>query len=141
VHPDWAPLGAARFKELIEGNFFKANRFFRVIDSFMAQFGIHANPKLAAEWKTKTMEDDPVKEKNSRGFVSFATSGKNSRTTQMFINFKDNHNLDGMGFSPFAKISSGMDVVDSLFKGYGEGAPSGSGPEQNRIQSEGNRYC
>lgn len=140
VHPDWAPLGAARFKELIDANFFKANRFFRVIDGFMAQFGIHANPKIAAEWKGKTLQDDPVKEKNSRGFVSFATSGKNSRTTQMFINFKDNHNLDGMGFSPFAKISSGMDVVDQLFKGYGEGAPSGKGPEQGRIQSEGNRY-
>ena len=108
---NWAPLGAARFKELIDANFFKANRFFRVIDGFMAQFGIHANPKIAAEWKTKTMEDDPIKEKNSRGMVSFATSGKNSRTTQMFINFKDNHNLDGMGFSPFARISSGMDVV------------------------------
>merc|ERR1711907_191855 len=140
VHPDWAPLGAARFKELIDSDFFKGARFFRVIEGFMAQFGIHANPKIAAEWKTKTLQDDPVKEKNARGMVSFATSGKNSRTTQMFINFKDNTNLDGMGFSPFAKVKTGMDVVDSLYKGYGEGAPSGKGPEQGRIQSEGNRY-
>jgi len=140
VHPDWSPLGAARFKELIETDFFKAARFFRVIEGFMAQFGIHANPKIAAEWKTKTLTDDPVKESNTRGMLSFATSGKDSRTTQMFINFKDNANLDGMGFSPFAKITKGMDVVDKLYKGYGEGAPSGKGPEQGRIQSEGNRY-
>merc|ERR1719506_186157 len=87
VHPDWAPLGAARFQEMIEADFFKGARFFRVIEGFMAQFGIHANPKIAAEWKSKTLEDDPVKEKNTRGMVSFATSGKDSRTTQMFINF------------------------------------------------------
>jgi len=141
VHPDWAPLGAARFRELIEADFFKGLRFFRVISGFMAQFGIHGNPKIAAEWKTKTLKDDPVKGSNSRGMVSFATSGKDSRTTQMFINFGDNANLDGMGFSPFAKVKSGgMDVVDKIFKGYGEGAPSGKGPEQGRIQSEGNKY-
>jgi len=107
----------------------------------MAQFGIHANPKVAAEWKAKTMQDDPVKESNKRGFVSFATSGKDSRTTQMFINFGDNTNLDGMDFSPFAQVVKGMDdTVDKLYKGYGEGAPSGQGPEQGRVQSEGNRY-
>merc|ERR1711939_1133595 len=116
VHPEWSPLGAARFKELIDSNFFKAARFFRVIDGFMAQFGIHANPKIAAEWKTRTMQDDPVKESNKRGYISFATSGKNSRTTQMFINFRDNSNLDGMGFSPFAKVVKGMDVVDRIYK-------------------------
>eukprot|EP00658_Telonema_sp_P-2_P085493 TRINITY_DN9758_c0_g1_i6.p2 TRINITY_DN9758_c0_g1~~TRINITY_DN9758_c0_g1_i6.p2 ORF type:complete len:189 (-),score=52.83 TRINITY_DN9758_c0_g1_i6:176-742(-) len=141
VHPEWAPLGAARFEELIDSNFFKGARFFRVIDGFMAQFGIHGNPKIAAEWKTKTMKDDPVKESNKRGFVSFATSGKDSRTTQMFINFSDNANLDSMDFSPFAQIVKGMEsTVDNLHKGYGEGAPSGKGPEQGRIQSEGNKY-
>jgi len=141
IHPEWAPLGAARFEEMIDQNFFKATRFFRVIDGFMAQFGIHANPKVAAEWKAKTMQDDPVKESNKRGFVSFATSGKDSRTTQMFINFGDNTNLDGMDFSPFAQVVKGMDdTVDKLYKGYGEGAPSGQGPEQGRVQSEGNRY-
>merc|ERR1711907_344978 len=141
VNPSWAPLGAARFRELIDSNFFKAARFFRVIDGFMAQFGIHANPKIAAEWRDKKLKDDPVKESNKRGMVSFATSGKNSRITQMFINFKDNSNLDGMGFSPFAQVKGdGMAVVDQLYKGYGEGAPSGKGPEQGRIQSEGNKY-
>jgi peptidyl-prolyl cis-trans isomerase A (cyclophilin A) len=89
----------------------------------------------------KTITDDPVVESNKRGHVSFATSGKDSRTTQMFINFGDNANLDGMGFSPFAKIAgSGMDVVDKLYGGYGEGAPSGKGPEQGRVQAEGNKY-
>lgn len=97
----------------------------------MAQFGIHGNPKIAGEWKDKKMTDDPVKESNKRGYISFATSGKDSRTTQMFINFGDNANLDGMGFSPFAKVvGDGMAVVDKIFQGYGEGAPSGSGPEQ-----------
>ena len=95
VNPSWAPLGAARFKELIDSNFFKASRFFRVIDGFMAQFGIHANPKIAAEWKDKKIKDDKVTQKNERGMISFATSGADSRTTQMFINFKDNLNLDG----------------------------------------------
>jgi len=140
VHPDWAPLGAARFKELIDAEFFKSVRFFRVIEGFMAQFGIHGKPLLAAEWKGKTMLDDPVKESNKPGYLSFATSGKDSRTTQMFINFGDNANLDGMGFSPFAKIVDGMDIANQIFKGYGEGAPSGNGPEQGRIQSEGNKY-
>merc|ERR1711934_12046 len=141
VHPDWAPLGASRFAELIDANFFKGARFFRVIDGFMAQFGIHGNPKVAAEWKAKSMKDDPVKQSNKRGFLSFATSGKDSRTTQMFINFKDNTNLDSMDFSPFAQVVKGLEeTVDNLYKGYGEGAPSGKGPEQGRIQSEGNKY-
>ena len=133
VHDDWAPLGAARFKEMVDSNFFAGVRFFRVIENFMAQFGINGNPQLAAEWREKKLSDDPVKESNTRGMVSFATSGPNSRTTQMFINFKDNANLDGMGFSPFAKVVEGMEVVDRIFK-------IGEKPEQGRIQAEGNKY-
>lgn len=133
VHHDWAPLGAARFDSLVEEHFFKGVRFFRVIDNFMAQFGISGNPKKAAVWREKKITDDPVIESNKRGMVSFATSGKDSRTTQMFINFSDNRNLDGMGFSPFAQIVSGMDVVDRIFK-------IGEKPNQGQIQSEGNRY-
>eukprot|EP01006_Ploeotia_vitrea_P012639 TRINITY_DN33434_c0_g1_i1.p2 TRINITY_DN33434_c0_g1~~TRINITY_DN33434_c0_g1_i1.p2 ORF type:complete len:223 (+),score=47.27 TRINITY_DN33434_c0_g1_i1:23-691(+) len=141
VHPEWAPLGAARFKELIDADFFKGVRFFRVIEGFMAQFGIHGKPSIAAEWRDNKLVDDPVVESNARGYISFATSGKDSRTTQMFINFSDNSNLDGMGFSPFAKVVEGMDdCVDQVYKGYGEGAPSGKGPEQGRIQTEGNKY-
>jgi len=135
VHPDWAPLGAARFKEMVEQDFFKGVRFFRVISGFMAQFGIHPKPAIAAEWFGKKLIDDPVIESNKRGYISFATSGKDSRTTQMFINFADNGNLDGMGFSPFGKVlGDGMSVVDRIFAGHGET------PNQGEIQSKGNAY-
>ena len=133
IHTDWAPLGVARMKELLETDFFSGVRFFRVIDNFMAQFGISGKPSVAEEWRSKSITDDPVKESNKRGFVSFATSGQDSRTTQMFINFRDNTNLDGMGFSPFAKVVSGMDVVDRIFK-------VGERPNQGMIQSRGNAY-
>jgi len=133
VHDEWSPLGAARFKEMVEGDFFKGIRFFRVIPGFMAQFGIHGKPSVAAEWKAKQIQDDPVIESNERGHVSFATSGPNSRTTQMFINFGNNANLDGMGFSPFAKVVQGMDVVDRIFN-------IGEKPNQGEIQEKGNAY-
>merc|ERR1712187_524930 len=133
AHPDWAPIGAARFKELVDTNFFKAVRFFRVIEGFMAQFGISGKPSLAAEWREKKLKDDPVKESNKRGYVSFATSGKDSRTTQMFINFADNSNLDSMDFAPFAEVVEGMDVVDRIYK-------IGEKPNQGEIQSSGNSY-
>mmetsp|Transcript_4939 Transcript_4939/g.5730 ORF Transcript_4939/g.5730 Transcript_4939/m.5730 type:complete len:225 (+) Transcript_4939:53-727(+) len=143
IHSDWAPTGAERFLELVdEGEaFWKGIRFFRVISGFMAQFGIPGKPDVAAIWKERKLTDDPVKESNKRGYVSFATSGENSRTTQMFINLADNTNLDGMGFSPFAYIDAkGMDVVERIYSGYGEGAPNGKGPDQGQIQSEGNKY-
>ena len=140
VHPDWAPQGAERFKELIEAKFFDECRFFRCIDGFMVQFGINGDPAVSAKWREKRIPDDPVKESNERGMITFATSGKNSRTTQVFINFGNNSGLDSQGFSPFGKVVTGMEVVDSLYKGYGEGAPNGRGPSQGRIQSEGNDY-
>jgi len=141
VHPDWAPNGAARFKELVEGNFFPNVRFFRVVPGFMAQFGISGDPSVAAKWQNANIQDDPVKQSNSRGYVTFATAGPNTRTTQMFINFKDNTFLDSQGFSPFGKVlGNGMDTVDKLYGGYGEGAPSGNGPDQGRVQEEGNQY-
>ena len=133
VDDSWAPKGAARFREMMDDNFFKGIRFFRVISGFMAQFGISGDPKKAAEWRQKRITDDPVTQSNTRGMVSFATSGPNSRTTQMFINFGNNANLDGMGFSPFAKVIEGMDVVDRIYK-------IGEKPSQGRIQSEGNKY-
>lgn len=140
VHPDWAPNGAARFKELVEAKHFDDCRFFRVIEGFMVQFGIHGDPAVAAQWKNKTIKDDKVTQSNTRGMMTFATAGPNTRTSQMFINFGDNKFLDSQGFSPFAKVIGGMDVVDKLYNGYGEGAPSGRGPSQGRIQSEGNTY-
>jgi|TARA_R110001592_G_scaffold363252_3_gene682619 peptidyl-prolyl cis-trans isomerase A (cyclophilin A) len=141
VHPDWSPKGAERFKELVKNGFYNDVAFFRVIDGFMAQIGINGDPELHAKWRDNNIMDDPVVESNKRGYVSFAKTGMpNSRSTQFFINFGDNSNLDGMGFSPFAKVVEGMDVVDSLYKGYGEGAPQGAGPDQMRVVAEGNAY-
>mmetsp|Transcript_5288 Transcript_5288/g.15250 ORF Transcript_5288/g.15250 Transcript_5288/m.15250 type:complete len:234 (-) Transcript_5288:139-840(-) len=140
VFPSWAPRGAARFEELVNASFFDGVRFFRVIDGFMAQFGISGDPAVSAEWRDKTLEDDAVLKRNSRGTLSYATAGPNTRTTQVFVNFKDNTFLDGQGFAPFARVSSGMDVVDRLYAGYGEGAPSGKGPSQGAIESQGNAY-
>ena len=136
----WAPNGADRFYNLVKNGYFDNVRFFRAISGFMVQFGINGDPALNAKWRVARIQDDRVSQSNTRGMITFATSGPNARTTQVFINFADNSNLDGMGFAPFGKIVSGMDVVDKLYSGYGEGAPNGRGPDQNRIQTEGNAY-
>jgi len=140
VHRDWAPVGADRFYNLVKNGFYDDVRFFRVIAGFMAQFGIHGNPGVQAAWRNAQIKDDPVKESNKRGFVTFATAGPNTRTTQLFISFRDNAGLDKQGFAPFGEIVSGMDVVDKIHSGYGEGAPRGAGPDQGRLQTEGNVY-
>jgi peptidyl-prolyl cis-trans isomerase A (cyclophilin A) len=140
VTRDWAPNGADRFYNLVKSGFYDDARFFRVISGFMVQFGISGDPGIATSWRTATIKDDPVRQSNQRGFVTFATAGPDSRTTQVFINFADNSSLDGMGFAPFGQVISGMEVVDSLYSGYGEGAPRGRGPDQGRIQREGNAY-
>jgi len=139
VHREWSPHGADRFYELVKNGYYEDVAFFRVIDGFMAQVGISGDPEANARWRDKRIPDDPVKKSNTRGMVSFATSGPDSRTTQFFINFVDNSRLDGMGFSPFGKIED-MTVVDALYAGYGEGAPRGRGPSQGLIQSRGNEY-
>ena len=140
VHRDWAPNGADRFYNLVKNGYFNDVRFFRVLDGFMAQFGINGEPSVSAVWRDANIKDDAVKQSNVRGTVTFATAGPNTRTTQVFINFGDNTGLDGQGFSPFGKVVSGMDVVDSLYSGYGEGAPNGHGPNQGVVQSMGNAY-
>jgi len=145
VTRSWAPLGADRFYNLIQHHFYDQASFFRVVKEprpFMVQFGINADPKVNAAWQQPgaAILDDPVTQSNTRGNISFATSGKNTRTTQVFINFGDNKFLDASGFSPFGKVVEGMDVVDQLYSGYGEGAPSGRGPDQGRIQAEGKSY-
>lgn len=140
VHRDWAPRGADRFYNLVKNGFYDNVRFFRVIDGFMAQIGMNGNPELQSTWDKAKLQDDPVKESNKRGYVTFATAGPNTRTTQFFINFKDNTGLDRQGFAPFGEVTEGMDVVDQLYSGYGEGAPRGRGPDQGRIRMEGNSY-
>jgi peptidyl-prolyl cis-trans isomerase A (cyclophilin A) len=140
VHRDWAPNGADRFYNLVKNGFYDDARFFRVISGFMVQFGISGDSKVAAVWRDANIKDDPVTQSNKRGMMTFATAGPNTRTTQVFINFNNNVGLDDQGFSPFGQIVSGMKIVDSLYNGYGEGAPRGSGPDQGRVQDEGNAY-
>jgi peptidyl-prolyl cis-trans isomerase A (cyclophilin A) len=134
VHRDWAPNGADRFYELVKTGFFNGDRFFRVVPNFIVQWGIHGDPVTQLNWRSKTIPDDPVKESNKRGSLTFATAGANTRTTQLFINLADNPSLDGQGFSPFGQVISGLNVVESLYSGYGES------PDQNEIQMQGNAY-
>jgi len=140
VTRELAPRGADRFYNLVRSGFFKDIEFFRVIPGFMCQFGIHGDPKVSAAWREASITDDPVKATNVRGAITFATAGPNTRTTQLFINFGDNKRLDEMGFAPFGKVIEGMDVVDKIYGEYGEGFPRGRGPDQGRIQKEGNAY-
>ena len=134
VHRDWAPRGADRFHELVQSSFFDEVRFFRVISGFMAQFGISGDPAIGARWRLATIPDDPVLQHNTRGTVTFATAGPNTRTTQLFINFGNNTNLDGMGFAPVGRVVEGMDVVDRINPAYGET------PVQSLIEARGNAY-
>ena len=142
VHRAWAPLGADRFYNLVRGGFYDDCRFFRVIDGFVAQVGINGDPAIQSAWRDATIADDAVKESNKRGFVTFArTRAPHSRSTQFFINSADNRVLDKQGSAPFGEVvPPGMDVVDKLYSGYGEGAPSGSGPEQAKLQTQGHGY-
>jgi len=135
VHRDWAPQGVDRFYELVQSGFFNEARFFRVVPNFVVQFGINKDPEVQSKWRTANIQDDPVKQSNQRGYLVFATAGPGTRTTQLFINLRDNSSsLDPQGFAPFAKVTEGMDVVDNLFSGYGEA------PQQPMIQSQGNQY-
>ncbi|MBI3704017.1 MAG: peptidylprolyl isomerase [Rhizobiales bacterium] len=136
----WAPQGADRFYNLVKSGFFDNVRFFRVISGFMVQFGINGDPAVMAGWRDRPIRDDPVTQSNKRGFVTYAMAGPNTRTSQVFINFGDNSRLDADGFAPFGRVISGMEVVDALNAEYGEGAPRGRGPDQSRLQREGNAY-
>jgi len=134
VHKDWAPLGADRFYNLVRGGFFTNAAFFRVVPNFMVQFGLNANPAVNSAWRNANLRDDPVKQSNKRGYITFATAGPNTRTTQLFINFKDNAFLDSQGFAPFGEVVEGLDVVDKINSQYGET------PDQGAIQSQGDAY-
>jgi peptidyl-prolyl cis-trans isomerase A (cyclophilin A) len=135
VHRDWAPIGADRFYNLVKNGFFDDASFFRVIKGFMAQFGISSNPAINRAWQNANIKDDPVKQGNKRGNVVFATAGPNTRTTQIFINFADNTQLDAQGFAAFGNVVEGMDVVDKIYSGYGETIQS-----VGHITNEGRPY-
>ena len=137
VNRAWSPLGADRFYNLVRGHFYDDTSFFRVVPGFVVQFGINGKPAVSAAWKHTEFPDDSVVQSNKRGYLSFATAGPSTRTTQVFINLKDNQRLDGMGFSPFAVVEgSGMNVVEMLYDGYG----NDGGPEQDKIESQGTPY-
>ncbi|MGA2262409.1 MAG: peptidylprolyl isomerase [Acidobacteriota bacterium] len=142
VRRAWAPNGADRFYNLVKNGYYDNCRFFRMVPESIVQFGITGDPRLNAIWSQAKIQDDPVKQSNRKGYVSFASSGKNSRTTQVFINFTDDNILfDGLGFAPFGTVVKGTDVVSSFYGDYGDGPPAGKyGPEQNRVQTEGNAY-
>ena len=133
VHRDWAPLGAARFEELVRSKYYDGARFFRVVPNFVVQFGIAARPELTRKWD-RPIDDDAVAATNRPGSMAFATSGPNTRTTQVFINLRSNQSLDSRGFAPFAQIVEGMDVVQKINSEYGES------PLQDRIEKQGNAY-
>lgn len=140
VRRAWAPLGAKRFYNLVKMRFFHDVAFFRVLPGFVVQFGIYGDPQVTAKWRTAALEDDPVSQSNQRGYVTFATSGPDTRTTQVLIHIGDNGKLDEDGYAPIGRVIQGMEVVDRFFCGYGECAPNGTGPALKRIMAEGNKY-
>ncbi len=141
TRPEWAPIGAERFEALVSNSFFENCRIFRVLPGFVAQFGINGDPEVQGRWRSRNLADDPVRITNRKGTIVFATAGPNTRTTQIFINLSDRNSfLDKQGFSPLGEVVSGLDVVERFYAGYGEGAPSGKGPNQGLIQAKGNAY-
>ncbi|MDX1396660.1 MAG: peptidylprolyl isomerase [Gemmatimonadota bacterium] len=141
VHPDWAPLGAARFLELVETGYYDDARFHRVVPDFITQWGLAGDPAVTARWKDAFIDDDPVVASNTRGRIAFAFTEPGTRSTQVYINMIDNVRLDSTGFAPFGEVVEGMDIVDSIYSGYGE--TSGGGVrrgDQSRIVAEGNAY-
>ena len=135
VHREWAPNGADRFHKLVESGFYDDCRFFRVLPGFMVQWGINGDPEVQKNWVEAKIKDEPVIKSNTRGFITYAKSPqRNSRTSQVFINFGDNSRLDEDGFAPFGQVVDGMDVVDAINAQYGED------PNQELLQKSGNAY-
>lgn len=134
VTRSWAPRGADRFYNLVKHGFFNGAAFFRVVPGFVVQFGLSPNPAVDKAWNAANISDDPVKQSNRAGYVSFASAGPNTRTTQVFVNLGDNARLDHMGFAPFGKVVSGMNVVMKIYAGYGEQ------PSQDLIAAQGKSY-
>ncbi|HET8895352.1 MAG TPA: peptidylprolyl isomerase [Gaiellaceae bacterium] len=136
VHRAWSPRGADRFYNLVRAHFYDGDEFFRVVKGFVVQFGISPYPKVSSAWQSATIKDDPVKTTNARATITFADGGPNTRTTQVFINLARNSRLDGYGFAPFGRVTSGMNVVDKLYGGYDD-APTN---DQAQIAAQGNAF-
>ncbi|MCC7195460.1 MAG: peptidylprolyl isomerase [Gemmatimonadaceae bacterium] len=140
VRRAWAPRGADRAFHAVRARYYDGVRFYRVIPGFMAQFGFNGEPAITRAWDAFPMPDEPVLHPNVRGAVTFASRGRNTRTVQLFINTATNANLDQLGFTPIGEVLNGMGSVDSLYSGYGEGAPNGKGPDQGMMAGAGNKY-
>lgn len=140
VHRQWAPLGADRFYNLVRAGFFDDTRVYRVVDGFVAQFGLNGDPYVNQAWKTEYLVDDPVTRENLRGRVTFAKGGRHTRTTEIFVNLRGSPALDDQGFAPFGEVIEGMDVVDRFYAEYGDGPPRGDGPYQAMVEARGNAY-
>jgi peptidyl-prolyl cis-trans isomerase A (cyclophilin A) len=143
AHRAWAPIGVDRFYDLLRRRYYDDARIFRVVPGFVAQFGLSDDPRVAEAWRTRSIPDEPVRQTNRRGRISFARGAPNTRTVQLYVSLRDNPRLDtlnGFGFPPIAEVVSAMDVVDSLYAGYGESPPHGSGPLQDSIRAQGNEY-
>jgi len=136
----WAPLGADRFHNMARHGYFEGVRFFRVVPGFVVQFGIHGDTATSRAWRGATLPDDSVRASNSRGTLTFATAGPDTRTNQFFVNLADNARLDAQGFAPIGRVIGGMDTIDRLHAGYGEMPPRGQGPDQRRLMLEGEAY-
>jgi len=130
----WAPLGADRFYNLVKASFYNDAAFFRIVPNFVVQFGLCADPNVNSVWRSANLMDDPVKQSNKSGYITFATAGPHTRTTQLFVNLGNNSFLDKQGFSPFGQVTSGMEVVQKLYSGYGER------PDQGAITTQGKAY-
>lgn len=139
IHRDWAPIGVDHFYSLIKTGFYDGVRFFRVTHSY-AQFGINGAPATNGLWSTAYLPDDPAKQSNVKGTLTYAHLGANNRTTQLFFNMKDNKDLDKQGFAPIGKVVTGMEVVESFYSAYGDMAPRGMGPDASKIEQQGNAY-
>lgn len=128
VHRAWAPRGADRFYNLVRARFYDGERLFRVVPGFVVQWGISGYPKVSAAWQSADIRDDPVRRSNTRGAITYATAGPNTRTTQVFVDLADNASLDARGFAPFGQVTSGMSVLGKLYSGYDD-APTNAQPQ------------
>ena len=140
VHREWAPLGADRFYNLVQAGFYDDTRIYRVVAGFMAQFGLNGDPYVNVAWQNSFIVDDPVTQRNRRGRVAFAKGGVHTRTTEVFISYRDNGSLDDDGFAPVGEVVEGMDVVDAVYAEYGDGPPRGDGPYHAMVRARGNDY-
>ena len=140
VNRAWSPNGADRFYNLVKNGYYDDTRFYRVVEGFMAQFGLKGVPAIDQAWRDAKFPDDPFTQSNRRGTITFAHAGTDTRTTQVFFNFKDNTHLDESGFTPFGEVVEGLDVMDKIYAGYGELPPAGNGPDYAKAWVQGNKY-